>query len=102
MRIVLVAMNAAALKNSVQKLQTTRNCHYRHRFFSSRDLKKADFTTDDYLKEMGIDPDRVVALSYYKDVKDCLADTGMDNKAMLKCRNMFALGLVLLVIQPRP
>lgn len=27
-------------------------------------------------------------------VKDCLAETGMDNKAMLKCRNMFALGLV--------
>ena len=27
-------------------------------------------------------------------VKDCLGETGMDNKAMLKCRNMFALGLV--------
>ena len=27
-------------------------------------------------------------------VKDCLADTGMDNKSILKCRNMFALGLV--------
>lgn len=27
-------------------------------------------------------------------VKDCLADSGMDNKAVLKCRNMFALGLV--------
>ena len=27
-------------------------------------------------------------------VKDCLADTGMDMKAMMKCRNMFALGLV--------
>jgi 2-oxoglutarate ferredoxin oxidoreductase subunit alpha len=27
-------------------------------------------------------------------VKDCLVDSGMDNKAMLKCRNMFALGLV--------
>ena len=27
-------------------------------------------------------------------VKDCLEGSGMDNKAMLKCRNMFALGLV--------
>ena len=27
-------------------------------------------------------------------VKDCLADTGMDNKSMMKCRNMFAVGLV--------
>jgi 2-oxoglutarate ferredoxin oxidoreductase subunit alpha len=27
-------------------------------------------------------------------VKDALADTGMDVKSVLKCRNMFALGLV--------
>jgi 2-oxoglutarate ferredoxin oxidoreductase subunit alpha len=27
-------------------------------------------------------------------VKDCLAETGMDVKSMLKCRNMFAVGLV--------
>ena len=27
-------------------------------------------------------------------VKACLADSGMDNKGILKCRNMFALGLV--------
>ena len=27
-------------------------------------------------------------------VKECLADSGMDNKSVLKCRNMFALGLV--------
>ena len=43
---------------------------------------------------MGIDSDRVVACPITKMVKDCLADTGMDNKAMLKSRNMFALGLV--------
>ena len=30
-------------------------------------------------------------------MKDCLADTGMDNKSMLKCRNMFALGAVLVL-----
>ena len=27
-------------------------------------------------------------------VKTCLADSGMDNKSILKCRNMFALGIV--------
>ena len=41
-----------------------------------------------------IDPDRVVACPITRMVKDCLADSGMDNKAVLKCRNMFALGLV--------
>jgi 2-oxoglutarate ferredoxin oxidoreductase subunit alpha len=43
---------------------------------------------------MGIDPDRVVQCPLTSMVKDCLADSGMDNKAILKCRNMFALGLV--------
>ena len=62
--------------------------------FGQRDLQKAEFRSDDYLGEMGIDPDRVVACPITKMVKDCLADTGMDNKSMLKCRNMFALGLV--------
>ena len=43
---------------------------------------------------MGIDEDRVVACPISKMVKDCLADSGMDNKAIMKCRNMFALGIV--------
>ena len=36
----------------------------------------------------------MVACPVTKMVKDCLADSGMDNKSMLKSRNMFALGLV--------
>lgn len=42
---------------------------------------------------MGIKQD-VIAAPISQMVKDCLADTGMDNKSMLKCRNMFAVGLV--------
>ena len=91
---VLVAMNAAALKTQYKNCKPQGTIIIDTDSFSSRDLKKADFATDDYLKEMGIDPDRVVACPITKMVKDCLADTGMDNKAMLKCRNMFALGLV--------
>ena len=36
----------------------------------------------------------IVACPMTQMVKAALADTDMDNKAMLKCRNMFALGLV--------
>ena len=43
---------------------------------------------------MGIDPDRVIACPLTTMVKDCLKDSGMDVKNILKCRNMFALGLV--------
>ncbi len=62
--------------------------------FGPADLKKAAFATDDPLKEMNIDPDRVIACPITQMVKDCLADSGMDPKSILKCRNMFALGLV--------
>ena len=91
---VLVAMDAAALKTQYKNCKPQGTIIIDTDSFSARDLKKAEFQTDDYLKEMGIDSDRVVACPITKMVKDCLADTGMDNKAMLKSRNMFALGLV--------
>lgn len=91
---VLVAMNAAALKTQYKNCKPQGTIILDTNSFGPRDLRKAEFTTDDYLGELGIDPDRVVACPITKMVKDCLADSDMDNKAMLKCRNMFALGLV--------
>ena len=91
---VLVAMNAAALKTQYRYAKPQATIIIDTDSFGPNDLKKAAFQSDDYLGEMGIDPDRVVACPITKMVKDCLADSGMDNKAVLKCRNMFALGLV--------
>ena len=91
---VLVAMNAAALKTQYRYAKPQATIIIDTDSFGPNDLRKAAFQTDDYLGEMGIDPDRVVACPITKMVKDCLADSGMDNKAVLKCRNMFALGLV--------
>ena len=91
---VLVAMNAAALKTQYKFAKPQATIIIDTDSFGASDLKKANFATEDYLGEMGIDPDRVVSCPISKMVKDCLADSGMDNKAVLKCRNMFALGLV--------
>ena len=91
---VLVAMNAAALKTQYRYAKPQATIIIDTDSFGPNDLKKAQFDSDDYLLEMGIDPDRVVACPITKMVKDCLADSGMDNKSILKCRNMFALGLV--------
>ena len=91
---VLVAMNAAALKTQYRYAKPQATIIIDTDSFGPNDLKKAQFDSDDYLLEMGIDPDRVVACPITKMVKDCLADSGMDNKSVLKCRNMFALGLV--------
>lgn len=91
---VLVAMNAAALKTQYHHAKPQATIIMDTDSFGPNDLHKAEFRSDDYLGELGIDPDRVVACPLTKMVKDCLADSGMDNKAVLKCRNMFALGLV--------
>ena len=91
---VLVAMNAAALKTQYRYAKPGATIIIDTDSFGPKDLEKAQFQTPDYLGEMGIDPDRVIQCPLTTMVKDCLADTGMDNKAMMKCRNMFALGLV--------
>ncbi len=91
---VLVAMNAAALKTQLRYAKPQATIIIDTDAFGPKDLEKAQFKTPDYLGEMGIDPDRVVSCPMTQMVKDCLKDSGMDNKAMLKCRNMFALGLV--------
>ena len=91
---VLVAMNAAALKTQYKFAKPDAAIIIDTDSFGPKDLEKAQFKTEDYLGEMGIDPDRVIACPLTTMVKDCLADSGMDAKGMLKCRNMFALGLV--------
>ncbi|MCR5433662.1 MAG: 2-oxoacid:acceptor oxidoreductase subunit alpha [Bacteroidaceae bacterium] len=91
---VLVAMNAAALKTQYRYAKPNATIIIDTDSFGPKDLEKAQFKTEDYLGEMGIDPDRVIACPLTTMVKDCLADSGMDVKSILKCRNMFALGLV--------
>ena len=91
---VLVAMNAAALKTQYRYAKSGATIIIDTDSFGPKDLEKAQFQSDDYLGEMGIDPDRVIQCPLTTMVKAALEDSGMDNKAMLKCRNMFALGLV--------
>ena len=91
---VLVAMNAAALKTQLKYAKPNAAIIIDTDSFGPKDLEKAAFQTEDYLSEMNVDPDRVIACPLTTMVKDCLKDSGMDVKSIMKCRNMFALGLV--------
>ena len=91
---VLVAMNAAALKTQYRYAKPDAAIIIDTDSFGPKDLEKAQFKTEDYLGEMGIDPDRVITCPLTSMVRDCLKDSGMDAKSISKCRNMFALGLV--------
>ena len=90
---VLIAMNAAALKTQYKFVKPGGTIIIDTDAFQQSDLDKAEFKTENPIEELGIKQE-IIAASMTQMVKDCLADTGMDNKAMLKCRNMFAVGLV--------
>ena len=111
---VLVAMNAAALKTQYRYAKPGATIIIDTDSFGPKDLEKAQFKTEDYLGEMGIDPDRVIQCPLTTMVKEALSQPqppsnsplggrtdsssdkqgAMDMKSIMKCRNMFALGLV--------
>ena len=108
---VLVAMNAAALKvcalgsrfnqasakweesssmfkcNAVIVVDTDS--------LTTKDLEKALYQTDNPFTELGLPESvQIVPVALTQLTKQSLADSGLDNKSILKSRNMFALGLV--------
>lgn len=95
---VLVAMNAAALKTQYKFVKPTACIILDTDCFQQKDLEKAGFSTENPIDELGIKND-IIAAPITQMVKACLADSGLDNKSMLKCRNMFALGLVCWLFQ---
>ncbi len=91
---VLVAMNPAALKTNLKFLKPDGIIITDVDTFRDADLKKAEYTTSDPVKELGIDPKRVMGVPMTRLVEETLKDSGMDHKAVMKCKNMFALGLI--------
>ncbi len=90
---VLVAMNPAALKQNVKHLNAGGVAIVDIDSFKPADLQKALFKTDDPFKELGLNA-QVLEVPVTSMTKAALADSGLDNKSVMKCRNIFALGLV--------
>ena len=90
---VLVAMNPAALKQNAQFLRKGGAAIVDIDTFTQAGLDKALYTTTDPYEELNLNA-QVIEAPITTMVKEALKDTGMDLKAQLKCRNMFALGLV--------
>lgn len=90
---VLVSMNPAALKQNVKFLKEGGVAIVDIDSFKKADLDKALYTTDEPYKEIGLKGE-VVEVPMTTMVKAALADSGLDLKSVMKCKNMFALGLV--------
>ena len=108
---VLVAMNAAALKvgalGSKFNVDGAQWNEADSQFkrdaviiidtdsLTSKDLEKALYKTDNPFTELGIPESvQIIPVALTQLTKESLKDMGLDNKAVLKSRNMFALGLV--------
>lgn len=91
---VLVAMNPAALKTNAVHIKPNAVVIIDQDSFQESDLKKAAFATSDPFEELQLKSVQVVPVSITSMVKASLADSGLDNKSILRCKNMFALGLV--------
>ena len=108
---VIVAMNAAALKVCTLGSHFNHpNAHFDDEFslyhrhaivivdtdsLTDKDLEKAQYHTQNPFEELGIPESvQIVPVALTTLTKEALKDSGLDNKTMLKSRNMFALGLI--------
>lgn len=89
----LVAMNPAALKANRKWLKPDATVILDSDSITEENLRRAGFTTDDPIVELKLEGHNVVVPAITTMTRDALKDAGLDNKAVLKCKNMFALGL---------
>jgi 2-oxoglutarate ferredoxin oxidoreductase subunit alpha len=89
----LVAMNPAALKANARWLKRDATIILDGDSITEKDLRKAGFTTDDPVAELGLAEMNVVAPDITSMTRAAVDGLGLDPKAAAKCKNMFALGI---------
>ncbi|MBQ2728896.1 MAG: 2-oxoacid:acceptor oxidoreductase subunit alpha [Alistipes sp.] len=90
---VLVAMNPAALKANRKWLKEGATVILDGDSITEENLRKAGFVSDDPIAELEITEYNVVVPDITSMTREALRETGLDNRAIVKCKNMFALGI---------
>lgn len=90
---MLVAMNPAALKTNAKWLKRTALVLVDGDAFDSQGLAKAGFKGDDPFQELNIGDRTVISAPISSLTEESLKDSGLDHKSVLKCKNMFTLGM---------
>ncbi len=91
---VLVAMNPAALITNLRDLKLGGLLLVDSAAFSARNLEKAGYTANP-LEDGSLAPYQVLSLDVTRLTQMAVADSGISSKEALRCRNMWALGLML-------
>jgi 2-oxoglutarate/2-oxoacid ferredoxin oxidoreductase subunit alpha len=91
---VLVAMNPAAVKANAKFMNPGGTIIYDKDAFNEKNFRKAGFTTDDPFTECNLLDYNKIAVPITTLTQESLRDLGLDNKSILRSKNMLALGLV--------
>ena len=91
---VLVAMNPAAIKANAQFVKEGGTIIYDQDSFTEKNLRKAGYKTDNPFEEDDISDFKILPVPVTSLTRESLKDFGLDNKSILRSKNMFALGLV--------
>ena len=95
---VLVAMNPAALKANAKWLKPGATLIIDSDSFIEKWIKKAGYELDP-IKEERLDDFNVIQAPISTLTKNALKDLGLDQKSVLRSKNMFALGMVYWLFQ---
>ncbi len=90
---LLVAMNPAALKANAKWCKRHAMILVDQDAFDESGMSKAGFKTDNPFEELGVEDRTLIVAPITTLTVESLKDSGMDNKAILKCKNMFTLGM---------
>ena len=90
---LLVAMNPAGLKTNIASLKPGHTVIVDTDAFNKKNLQKAEYETNP-LQDGSLDNYRVIEVAMTSLTKEALKDLGLDNKSIVRSKNMFALGMV--------
>ena len=90
---MLVAMNPAALKANAKWLKRTAMVLIDGDTFDEEGLKRAGLKSDDPITELYIEDRAIIIAPITTLTEESLKDSGLDHKTIVKCKNMFTLGM---------
>ena len=90
---VLVAMNPAALRANAKWAKPGASIIIDTDSFDEKSIQKAGFQTLDPISELKLEDYNIVASPITTLTKESLKDSGLDNKAIIRSKNRFVLGM---------
>ncbi len=90
---VLVAMNPAALRANAKWAKATATIIVDTDTFDEANIERAGFKTQDPFAELKIEDRNIILSPITTLTKESLKDSGLDIKAIVRCKNMFTLGM---------